>query len=162
LQGPERIPAYFLHRNDRVKSSMSKSDIPPQHLFVYGTLMRGSRNPMSSLLNARAIFMGEASIAGRLYNLGSFPGAVPDGESKSRIWGHAYLIRNAAVMAALDRYEGCGPNNQDLQLFRREQTRIVFANRKEVDGWVYAFIGAACGRPLIHRRRIQGHAAARK
>jgi gamma-glutamylcyclotransferase (GGCT)/AIG2-like uncharacterized protein YtfP len=141
---------------------MPRGDILRQHLFVYGTLMRGSRSPMSSLLNARAIFLGEASIAGRLYNLGSFPGAVPDGMSKSRIWGHVYFIRNAAVVAALDRYEGCGPNNQDLQLFRREQTRILLRGGKEVDGWVYAFIGAAGGRPLILRRRTQRHAIARK
>ncbi len=113
----------------------------PQHLFVYGTLTRGSRSPFAALLAARARFIGDAWLPGRLYRLGHFPGAVPDPAAKSRVWGNAFLIRHSALLAALDRYEGCGASECFGSLFQREAVRVTLANGKEVDAWIYRFTG---------------------
>ena len=45
-----------------------------RHLFVYGTLRRGSGHPMSRFLAARARLLAGARVPGRLYDLGGFPG----------------------------------------------------------------------------------------
>ena len=39
------------------------------HLFVYGTLMRGFDHPMARLLSRNAEFLGEARCRGRLYRM---------------------------------------------------------------------------------------------
>jgi len=123
----------------------------PQHLFVYGTLTRGSRSPFAALLAARARFIGDAWLPGRLYRLGHFPGAVPDPAARSLVQGHVFLIRHPALLAALDRYEGCGAGERIVSLFQREAHRVAFANGKELDAWIYRFTGSTEGRPAIHR-----------
>jgi gamma-glutamylcyclotransferase (GGCT)/AIG2-like uncharacterized protein YtfP len=122
-----------------------------QHLFVYGTLTRGSRSPFAALLAARARFIGDAWIAGRLYRLGHFPGAVPDPAAKSRVWGNVFLIRHPALLEALDQYEGCGASERIVPLFRREAVPVTLANGKELDAWIYRFTGRTEGRPAVYK-----------
>ena len=122
----------------------------PQHLFVYGTLTRGSRSPFAALLEARARYIGNAWVRGRLYRLGHFPGAVPDPASKSRIWGNVYFLRDAMLIAAIDQYEGCGAFERAVPLFRRETVQAVLGNGKELDAWIYRFTGRTEGRPAVH------------
>ena len=45
-----------------------------QYIFIYGSLKRAITNPMGAMLRAHANYMAEAVIAGKLYNLGPFPG----------------------------------------------------------------------------------------
>jgi gamma-glutamylcyclotransferase (GGCT)/AIG2-like uncharacterized protein YtfP len=123
----------------------------PRHLFVYGTLTRGSRSPFAALLAARARFIGDAWIAGRFYRLSHYPGAVPDPASKSRIWGNVFLIRHPALLAALDQYEGCGAAGCAVPLFQRDAVRVTLANGKELDAWIYRFTGGTEGRPAVHK-----------
>ncbi len=122
----------------------------PQHLFVYGTLTRGSRSPFAALLAARARFVGDAWLPGRLYRLGHFPGAVPEPAAKSRVWGNVFLVRRPALLAALDQYEGCGASERIVSLFQREAHRVTLANGKELDAWIYRFTGRTEGRPEVH------------
>ena len=122
----------------------------PQHLFVYGTLTRGSRSPFAALLEARARYIGNAWLRGRLYRLGHFPGAVPDPASKSRIWGNVYFLRDPMLIAAIDQYEGCGAYEHAVPLFRRESVQVVLGDGKELDAWIYRFTGRTEGRPAVH------------
>ena len=46
------------------------------HLFVYGTLMRGFDHPMAQLLSRSADFLGEAQCRGRLHLIKHYPGLV--------------------------------------------------------------------------------------
>ena len=50
------------------------------HLFVYGTLMRGFDHPMARLLSRSADFIGEARCQGRLYRIKHYPGLVLSGD----------------------------------------------------------------------------------
>jgi gamma-glutamylcyclotransferase (GGCT)/AIG2-like uncharacterized protein YtfP len=122
----------------------------PRHLFVYGTLTRGSSSPFAALLEARARYIGNAWLRGRFYRLGHFPGAVPDPASKTRIWGNVYFLRDPMLIAAIDQYEGCGAYERAVPLFRRETVRVVLSGGKELDAWIYKFTGGTEGRPVVH------------
>ena len=46
------------------------------NLFVYGTLRDDPAHDMFHVLAANAELIGEATVAGRLYDLGEYPGLV--------------------------------------------------------------------------------------
>jgi gamma-glutamylcyclotransferase (GGCT)/AIG2-like uncharacterized protein YtfP len=68
------------------------------HVFVYGTLRRGGRNDIARY-RPTPVLVGEASIAGTLYDLDAYPGVVLGGEGRVR--GEVYVVE-PAVEAALD------------------------------------------------------------
>jgi gamma-glutamylcyclotransferase (GGCT)/AIG2-like uncharacterized protein YtfP len=68
------------------------------HVFVYGTLRRGGRNDIARY-RPTPVLVGEASIAGTLYDLGAYPGVVLGGEG--RVKGEVYVVE-PVVEAALD------------------------------------------------------------
>lgn len=69
-----------------------------RHVFVYGTLRRGGSNDIARYRPAPR-FVGEASIAATLYDLGTCPGAVLGGNA--RLHGEVYRI-TPELEAALD------------------------------------------------------------
>src|ERR1700709_831379 len=80
------------------------------HLFVYGTLMRGFDHPMAKLLSRSAEFCGEARCQGRLYLVKHYPGLVLSDDPADVAFGELYRRRTRdASFAPLDEYEGCGP-----------------------------------------------------
>ena len=81
-------------------------------LFVYGTLMRGF--PLHRLLEGRARFLGAGTARGRLYDLGRYPGAVPDREATLR--GEVYRVLEPALWAALDSVEGPQYDRQEADV----------------------------------------------
>ncbi len=127
----------------------------PRYLFVYGTLMRGSRSPYAKLLQARAQFLGEASASGRLYRLGRFPGAVFDPRSRAKVRGEVFRLNAASILDALDAYEGCRPEDAQPQPFRREVIEIVLSRGGTLSAWAYPVAGKVSGRPLIVSGRFQ-------
>src|SRR5436309_11670207 len=78
-----------------------------QYLFVYGTLKRRSRHPMARRLAESARHVGPARIAGRLYNLGRFPGLKPAHSSQDRVHGDVYDLGDhaEATLREMDAYE---------------------------------------------------------
>ena len=81
------------------------------HLFVYGTLRRSPSHPMHRLLSP-ATFVGAGTFQGKLYDLGSYPAAIASAEPADTIRGEVYLLHEpAATLPALDRYEGCSPDD---------------------------------------------------
>jgi gamma-glutamylcyclotransferase (GGCT)/AIG2-like uncharacterized protein YtfP len=144
---PATIPEQRRIVSRRAASGMTANE--PKHLFVYGTLMRASRSPYARLLEARAQFVGEAWARGRLYNLGRFPGAAFDPACRGKIHGEAFLVRNPALLAALDAYEGCGGVGAKPNLFYRTIIEAQFTRGPALACWAYPYAGPASGRPLI-------------
>jgi gamma-glutamylcyclotransferase (GGCT)/AIG2-like uncharacterized protein YtfP len=108
------------------------------HVFVYGTLRRGSDNPFAQLLSERGRFIGTARISGRLYDFGSYPGARPSDQAGETIMGEIfYLEEPAALLSALDEYEG------------PEFERAVITATGPVDCWIYWYVGAETGRWIV-------------
>ncbi len=120
--------------------------MPPSHLagclFVYGTLKRGFSNPWSRRLWARARFAGEATLPGRLYDLGPYPAFVEDG-SPTRVHGEVAELEDAGVLQQLDRYEG--------SQYARVLRRVRMQDGREREAWVYVYRA-----PLVHARLVPG------
>lgn len=77
---------------------MPQPEEATRHVFVYGTLRCGERNDIARY-RPLPLFVGAASVDGRLYDLGAYPGIVL-GEG-GRVMGEVYRI-TAEVEAALD------------------------------------------------------------
>ena len=124
--------------------------MPPERLFVYGTL-RGGLEPTGvagRLHGAR--HLGDATLPGALYDLGDYPGAIPDPETHARVHGELIELADAAdAFAWLDRYEGIDPDDPEGSLFRRERGRVLLAGGEPLDCWVYVYRGPVADRPRI-------------
>lgn len=90
-------------------------------VFVYGTLKRGYGN--HRLLAGRSIFIGDDSIAGKLFDLGPFP-AAQKGEGK--IYGEVWMI-GPHTLKSLDTLEG------HPEFYKREPVTTQAGH----EAWVY-------------------------
>ncbi|MEJ5368406.1 MAG: gamma-glutamylcyclotransferase family protein [Bryobacteraceae bacterium] len=104
---------------------------PPTALFVYGTLKRGFPNPWSRRLWSQARYAGEASLPGRLYDLGAYPAFVESGEEGERVHGELALLPDPHLLAELDFYEGSA--------YTRELRTVELHNGDRVEAWIYIF-----------------------
>lgn len=86
-----------------------------RHVFVYGTLRRGGSNDITRLEPAPR-WIGDAEIAGSMYDFGRYPGVVLGGQG--RVVGEVYAI-SAALERVLDAIEEVYPQQSD-EYFRRE------------------------------------------
>ena len=110
-------------------------------LFAYGTLRRGA--PMHGLLEDRVTWIGRASAAGRLVDLGAFPGLVPALARGDRVQGDLFAVadaQRAELFDVLDRYEGASFERVELAVEGPEGSAIA---------WVYAYRGAFDGGSVI-------------
>jgi len=100
----------------------------PELLFVYGTLMRCSDRPLARRLRQQARFAGHATVQGRLYRLGSYPGAVASGHPADRVHGEVFDITAAppALLAALDHYEGCAADQPRPHPYVKQKTCLAW------------------------------------
>ena len=109
------------------------------HVFVYGTLRCGGRNDIARY-RPEPRFIGEASIAGTLFDLGAYPGVVLGGAQ--RVKGEVYAIE-PAVETALDVLEEVA--DDDSGEYIKRQVRV------EVNGqWFECLVYE------IHPTRIAG------
>ncbi len=118
------------------------------NLFVYGTLMRVAAasalgRDMRDRLDRESNWVGAATVAGRLYNCGSYPGLVAGETPGERVHGELYRLRDPdAVFRWLDPYEGlsCG------QLIGTEYERLVVPAQLDTgahtDAWIYRYLKA--------------------
>jgi gamma-glutamylcyclotransferase (GGCT)/AIG2-like uncharacterized protein YtfP len=112
-----------------------------QRLFVYGTLLRRSAHPMARFLAERARFVGEAIIAGQLFDLGRYPGLIETSEQGDRVFGDLYDLGMdaAATLAELDRYENA--ESPQPAYFDRQLAKVLGSDGSYVQAWVYWFRG---------------------
>ncbi len=99
-------------------------------LFVYGTLRRNHAHTHRLLGDAR--FLGLASIGGRLYDLGAYPGVCSTSHTDARVSGELYDLTGADVderLATLDRYEG--------HEFRRVRVIARLDDGRRLEAWAY-------------------------
>jgi gamma-glutamylcyclotransferase (GGCT)/AIG2-like uncharacterized protein YtfP len=111
-------------------------------LFAYGTLKRRSRHPMARRLESSARFIGSARIAGRLYNLGRFPGLKEPRSPSDWVIGDVYdLGPNAdAVLREMDAYENA--ESPPPTPYERLAAPVHLDDGQVVTMWVYWYRGA--------------------
>lgn len=112
----------------------------PRHLFVYGTLRRGSARPMALQLHRAATWLGPATANGALYDFGCFPGALFGEHLKGGVRGDLFIIpNNSRLLAALDAYEGIA-GAAEGGLYRRVEIPVSPQNGGRLCAWSYALV----------------------
>ena len=111
-----------------------------RHLFVYGTLRRGSRGPMASQLHAATTWIGPAKARGALYDFGSFPGAVFGDHHPGEIVGEVFAMpADARLLAALDAYEGVAEVEEE-GFYRRIEIELRMRGGQKIAAWSYELV----------------------
>ena len=112
----------------------------PQHLFVYGTLLRVFAHDHARLLRTHCLFLGEGGFAGRLFDVGSYPASIAEPKSGRNVRGEVYrVIRPHLLLPILDRFEGCGADDKAPTLYRREAIEIRLDTGRKLQAWVYLY-----------------------
>ena len=109
------------------------------HLFVYGTLMGGLVTPIATYLKDNSEFLGEALLEGHLYDIGQYPGLIPQKGSNTWVQGHVFKLSNAQEMwPIIDRYEGIGPEFPPPMEYIRVEAPVLL-KEEVIDCWVYQY-----------------------
>jgi gamma-glutamylcyclotransferase (GGCT)/AIG2-like uncharacterized protein YtfP len=120
------------------------------HLFVYGTLLSSAGHPMGARLEREAHLVGQASIQGLLYRLGSYPGLVATHLTTARVHGEVFKLNDPPkALAWLDDYEGIEADNPDHNAYHRVERTVRLVSAREIAAWVYLYQSDTTGQPLI-------------
>ena len=119
-------------------------------LFVYGTLLAFVATAAGDRLRRQSSLVARAKVAGRLYDLGRYPGLAPSRRPGEWVIGELYRLTSPRfTLRALDLFEaGAGPV---LTRFTREPTIAYVGSRARRRVWVYRFVG-----PVRAERRLAG------
>lgn len=99
---------------------------------------------MADFLSRSSTFLSDARVAGRLYDLGRFPGIVSPEAANDWVVGELLELKDVdATLAALDRYE------DSEGIFPRQLSTAVLADGRETLAWVYFYAG-----PMQDARRV--------
>ena len=108
-----------------------------EYLFVYGTLLPDTATaPISSVVN-RLRRAGPATVRGRLYDMGGFPGMIADGDQN--VSGELLIICATSAWLRLDLYEGYDRANPERSFFRRERCVATLPDGQQMPAWVYLY-----------------------
>jgi len=112
-------------------------------LFVYGSLRSGFQHAAYSYISRYFHLIGNATVKGKLYDMGEYPVALPTAEDKF-IVGELYSIINpdefSYAIGQLDDYEGIFTEAGETALYKRELV-TVFCNSQQSTAWIYWFNG---------------------
>ncbi len=122
-------------------------------LFVYGTLSPDLAPPALQPFVRQLTEIGKASIAGILYDLGEYPGAVEPtslentyvaggvggNPEEPRVHGTLYELRDPKLLLKFDEYEGIDPARPEDSLFVRRQVFARLAKGEQVYCWAYFY-----------------------
>jgi gamma-glutamylcyclotransferase (GGCT)/AIG2-like uncharacterized protein YtfP len=115
-----------------------KSDHPTR-LFVYGTLRSDPRHEMFHVLAKTSNFLGDARVAGRLYDLGAYPGMSLSSNGQY-VKGELYEVHPehwSKVIQRLDEYEGCSDRDAEPQEYCRKLVSAELRSGESVEAWAY-------------------------
>ena len=125
-------------------------------LFVYGTLLRRSRHPMARLLAQRGHYVGPAKVAGRLYDLGRYPGMLESQDDADWVHGDLYDLGDGAdTLAQLDAYEL--EESPLPAYFERQLGRAILADGSAIAAWIYWYRGKVNESQRIASGRYENH-----
>jgi len=106
-----------------------------QYLFVYGTLKRDFHHEALTHIMQDIEFAGESTVSGIMYDIGEYPGAVPN--TSTKIKGEVFkLLRPRRVIQFLDEYEGYDSAHlKQSEYLRRKE--IIQLKEENVEAWIY-------------------------
>jgi gamma-glutamylcyclotransferase (GGCT)/AIG2-like uncharacterized protein YtfP len=107
-------------------------------VFFYGTLMSGFKRPGRTRVDLALSPVGHGWIQAVLFDLGTYPAAIPATDSRVRGEVH-HLLEPEAVLHALDEVEGYRPGQPDASLYVRRETPVTLDDGRVADAWVYFY-----------------------
>ena len=108
-------------------------------LFVYGTLHPDRAPGEIADLVSRFQPIGEGTVRGRLYDLGSYPAMVLDRKA-GQVRGQVFVVpREPGALSRLDAYEEYSPAELSDSLFLRRKTRVTLDDGRRADCWIYVY-----------------------
>ncbi len=127
---------------------MEKEDL---RIFVYGSLRSGFHHPAYEYISRYFTKVANATVKGKMYDMGSFPAAVPASDDHFII-GELYQLKNEEefewAFEQLDDYEGVIPDGNEVSLYVRSKTQ-VFLDNETTTAWIYWYNGKIEDQPLI-------------
>lgn len=109
-----------------------------EYLFLYGTLLPTEAAEEIAHVVRRFHHVGSASVPGRLYDFGDYPGAVLDPSSPTSICGELVALpTDETLLGELDRYEEFQPANPEASLFIRKKTKVMVTDGRSFEAWIY-------------------------
>ena len=110
------------------------------HLFVYGSLLSTVGHASGTRLRAEATLLGAASMPGRLYRVGWYPGLVESAAGDAHVHGEVYALTDPArSLAWLDDYESIVPGKEADNEYVRVERPVQMASGQGVIAWVYLY-----------------------
>ncbi|MEO5683447.1 MAG: gamma-glutamylcyclotransferase family protein [Chitinophagaceae bacterium] len=120
-------------------------------LFVYGSLRSGFNHPAYAYISNHFLLVGSAKVKGKLYDLGSYPAALPT-DDEQYILGELYRLKEEEefswAIAQVDDYEGVNPEPGETPLYIREIT-TVYMDNQSTSAWIYWYNNDISGNPQI-------------
>ena len=114
-----------------------------QNFFVYGTLKMGGRfaEMYADHFDPNRKSVCEASIKGKLFDLGFFPGVKLD-KGDGEVHGELHVFKNPeAIQDIFDRIEGYNSENPKKGLFDRVEVEVSLENGSTETATIYVFNG---------------------
>jgi len=128
----------------------------PEYLFVYGTLRRNYTPPEMGGLMESFEWIGTGSVAGRIYDLGDYPGAEFDRASSNEIQGEVYKLPvNGKALEKLDEYEEFWPENPSSSLFIRIAVPVRMKSGKQLHCWAYRLNPESLKKPASRKTKTR-------
>jgi len=125
------------------------------HLFVYGTLMRGFDHPMARLLAGHADFLGEATCRGRLVLVKHYPGLLLSEAASDIVHGELFRMRvPAELLGELDMYEACGEGFPEPTEYLRQLIEVTLPGGATTQAWTYVYNWPVTGLAIIASGRF--------
>jgi len=109
----------------------------PDYLFVYGTLRKRYDLKLKDRVKDNLRYVGQAKIGAALYDLGKYPGAVPDRQGREVI-GDVFLVEAPErALRILDQYEGIGEKDPGGGEFVRKKGWVKLRSGQRLQAWIY-------------------------
>ena len=112
-------------------------------LFIYGTL-HPDRAPAAIAATVKLLRpIGRATIQGRLYNLGEYPGVILSEDPTEIVPGEVFVLpdelKALEILTRLDAYEDYRPSDFGNSLYLRQMTTAAMENGFRQPCWVYTY-----------------------
>lgn len=113
----------------------------PRHLFVYGTLLSGLAPPVIADVVDTLSVVGPATVPGRLYHFGAYPGSTLKDNCETQIHGTLLELPSdhEPILEKLDWYEGYAAHDEHGSLFLRTTCDATTPDGRQIGAWVYVY-----------------------
>ncbi len=108
------------------------------YLFVYGTLRKGFSLLIPERIAADIEWVGYSKVQGKLYDIGKYPGAVPDDAGDTFINGEIIRIKTPVkVFEYLDNYEDYHAEDAQASEYCRKKQWFIIEDGARIEAWIY-------------------------